>query len=70
MENGPGGRCPLAFPKEKEAQAPADPFWEEQAPQGWGRQGQGRPALTWPLLPFIISENLNLTPKLGSTTLP
>lgn len=36
---------------------------------GLGRAAQAA-ALMWPLLPFIIPENSNLTPKLGSTTLP
>lgn len=52
--------------------APAGPFWEEQGSprKSWGGRGEGRAAaLKWPLLPFIISENLNLTPKTGSTTL-
>lgn len=66
----------MAFPKEEGgtgAVAPAGPFWEEWGSpwQGQGGRGEGHAAaLTWPLLPFIISENLNLTPKMGLTTLP
>lgn len=36
---------------------------------GGAGEGDGA-ALMWPLLPFIIAENLNLTPKMGLTTPP
>lgn len=51
----------------------AGSFWEEQGARH-GRAGDGggeghAAAPTWPLLPFIVSESLNLTPKMGLTTL-